>query len=59
MNDTCECADPGCPHCAGKCTEWAEYRLTRIDFAGRPTCDMCQACGEDALDSGVFALEEG
>ncbi len=53
----CDCADPGCPCCGGKCTGAYAYTLYRIDMADRSGVNFCQQCGEDAYDSGVFTDE--
>lgn len=67
MRIHCECSDPGCPVCKGQ-HERAHravlvagdrnniVELERIDLGGYVS--MCEACAEDALDSGVFAIEE-
>lgn len=53
----CECSDPGCPACKGTCTKAKRMTLRRIDFDdGQATVNFCDACGDDALESGVFAI---
>lgn len=52
----CECADPGCnvhtglSHCEGRGTA----TLRRIDMEDYSGTHMCQACADDALESGVY-----
>ena len=55
-NQTCECADPGCPvHLrASNCTARARVTLYRIDMQDITGTRMCARCAEDAMDSGVF-----
>jgi hypothetical protein len=48
----CECADPKCPHCWGACKDRPVVTLGRVDSDGHVR--MCEACGQDALESGVF-----
>ena len=50
----CECADPGCPACRGKCKHRATNIAFRVDMEDRTGTPMCSACASDALDSGVF-----
>ena len=50
----CECTDPGCPVCAGKCEWRAKMCLIRIDMEDETGTLFCNACGLDALDSGLF-----
>ena len=63
----CECADPGCPCCAGTHRnareEWTNHaiatmHLFRIDMEDESGVYFCDYCGEDALDSGVFRTED-
>lgn len=51
----CECSDPGCGSCSGKCKERATERLRRVDMAGTPECAFCEGCADDAFESGVFS----
>jgi hypothetical protein len=55
----CECSDPGCPHCHGKCDKRATTNLRRIDMVDETGTMMCHACASDALDSGVFREDIG
>jgi len=52
----CECADPGCPVCAGKCKHHAKSVAFRIDMEDRTGTPMCERCANDAMDSGVFDI---
>jgi len=54
----CECCDKGCPEHEGfsECNKKATTRVRRIDMEeGLTVFYMCQACAEDAMESGVFA----
>lgn len=53
----CECADPGCPACTGKCKRPSVLTLWRVDMADRSGVRVCEACGEDCMESGVFTSE--
>lgn len=55
---TCECSDPACPHCSGKCKDQATMTLWRVDMEDRTGSDFCQACGEDCMDAGVFTPDD-
>lgn len=50
----CECSDPGCPMCHGKCGHDADCIAFRSDMEDRTGTPMCDDCAEDALQSGVF-----
>jgi hypothetical protein len=50
----CACTDPGCPYCAGECTQPAKTVVVRIDMEDRTGTPMCLACADDALACGVF-----
>ncbi len=50
----CECADPGCPVCFGKCDKKAVMCLLRVDMEDITGTLFCQGCGEDAMESGLF-----
>ena len=51
----CDCADPGCPACGGKCQRRAKRALRRIDMDdGEALIAFCDPCAEDAMASGVF-----
>ena len=53
---TCECADSNCPVHAGsnRCLNKAESILYRIDMKDETGTAMCQGCGNDAMESGIF-----
>jgi hypothetical protein len=51
---SCECSDPGCPVCKGKCTNKAKSCLSRIDMEDITGTLFCRGCGEDAFESGLF-----
>jgi len=52
----CECADSGCrahkDH--SRCHELATTILYRVDMDDTTGTAMCDACTEDAFDSGLF-----
>jgi len=50
----CECSDPGCPACKGRCTKKAKMCLIRIDMEDETGTLFCNDCSNDALDSGLF-----
>ena len=51
----CECADHECPHHKGSdCEAPATEHLHRIDMEDITGVLFCEACYEDALESGVF-----
>ena len=55
----CDCTDPGCPAHGGvsQCRTAAAVRLRRVDWGiDAGYLRMCQACADDAMESGVFAL---
>lgn len=52
--DQCQCADPQCPYCAGRCTRDYELTIYRIDMEDHTGTRMCEQCSEDAMQSGVF-----
>lgn len=60
MKNMCECSDPGCPVHPGKlqCKNRGNALYFRIDMEDESGTLMCNDCGADALDSGVFATRE-
>ena len=52
----CRCSDPGCPthidynSCSAPATDVA-YRIDHVDIEGT---DVCDACYDDMIASGVF-----
>lgn len=53
----CQCADPLCPVCAGKCHNRATETLYRVDMEDETGTAFCDACASDAYDSGLFNSE--
>jgi len=53
-NPTCQCSDPGCPHCHGKCERKAVTVVNRIDMEDRTGTPVCRKCADDCFDSGLF-----
>jgi hypothetical protein len=53
-SQSCECRDPGCPACRGKCNNSASVNLRRIDMEDRTGTFFCNKCASDALDAGTF-----
>ena len=56
--DLCECSDPGCPACSGKCHRIAAYDLYRVDMQDEVGIAFCHPCADDAMKSGLFEEEE-
>ena len=59
----CECYDPECPHAGPnhrerQCLNLSVVTLHRIDMADETGVPLCQECADDAMDSGVFGLED-
>lgn len=54
MKTSCECSDPGCPECKGKCTRAAVVAVLRVDMDDRTGTPVCRQCADDCLDSGLF-----
>lgn len=55
MTHKCECSDPGCPACKGKCTHNAKSCLVRVDMEDETGTLFCDKCAADAMDSGLFS----
>lgn len=54
----CECMDPGCPQDHGdSCQHSATMIVTRNDMDDESGVAMCDSCGIDALESGVFRVD--
>ncbi len=51
----CECADPGCPVCKGRCDNWSNIVLNRIDMIDETGTAFCEGCADDAMESGLFS----
>ena len=56
-NKICQCADPLCPVCTGKCHNRATETLYRVDMEDETGTAFCYACASDAYDSGLFNSE--
>ena len=56
--DLCECSDPGCPACSGKCHRIAAYDLYRVDMQDEVGIAFCHPCADDAMKSGLFVDAE-
>lgn len=54
MKTLCQCSDPRCPVCRGKCTHKAVTVVRRIDMEDQTGTPVCHACADDCLDSGLF-----
>lgn len=55
--DNCECVDPKCPVCHGRCSRVIGGFLFRIDQVDEFGTGFCGPCGDDAMKSGVFTTE--
>lgn len=61
----CECSDPGCPVHPGKDSCPVLHTLTtftvlhRSDMEDETGTLFCDACAEDAYDSGLFYSRKG
>ncbi len=56
----CECADSGCAAHKDhtRCNELATTILYRVDMEDNTGTAMCDACTEDAFDSGLFTTND-
>lgn len=56
----CECIDPECPEHTGKssCDNRGVMILYRVDMTDRGGTGFCVGCGDDAMESGLFAAKE-
>ena len=54
IQSQCQCSDPMCPVCSGKCAQVATQMLCRVDMSDAYDLPMCDGCADDALESGVF-----
>lgn len=50
----CQCGDPGCPCCHGRCEQDAAHILHRVDMEDETGTPMCEGCADDAGESGLF-----
>lgn len=55
----CECRDPGCKCCGGKCERPSATLLQRIDMEDDSGVALCYGCGTDAMESGLFTDVRG
>ena len=53
-NNDCECSDPACPNCEGRCTMPSDVILYRVDMDDETGTAFCEECAEDAYKSGLF-----
>lgn len=56
MKTNCQCSDPLCPVCHGKCTTRATTVVQRIDMEDRTGTPVCEKCADDCMESGLFNL---
>lgn len=56
--DICECSDNHCPACFGQCKEPATTTLYRIDMQDLTGTRFCEACADDAFESGLFTSKQ-
>jgi hypothetical protein len=56
-NLRCQCSDRGCPVHPGisLCIRPASTTLFRIDMEDQTGTAFCDACAEDAMNSGLFS----
>lgn len=54
----CECSDPGCPVCGGRCRKPSRTVLYRSDMEDETGTPMCNGCADDAMESGLFYTKE-
>lgn len=54
-DDRCECQDPNCPVCHGKCRRKQYSTLYRVDMEDLSGTGFCRECSEDAFNSGLFS----
>jgi hypothetical protein len=50
----CECDDIGCPNHPNECYEKARINLRRIDSYDASGVNFCDACADDAIESGLY-----
>jgi len=58
MEKVCMCTDPSCPVCHGHCENEPTITLYRIDMIDSTGCNVCEKCGDDMLESGLFDTEK-
>jgi len=61
MTGHCECSDTGCKAHPGKhCANHGEVSLLyRVDMEDHTGTAFCEACADDAFESGLFTTESG
>jgi len=57
MKTLCQCSDPACPVCKGKCRNKSVTVVRRVDMEDKTGTPVCRGCADDCLASGVFADE--
>lgn len=56
--DVCECSDPMCPACYGRCDQPATETLYRVDMQDLTGTRLCADCANDCVESGLFTGED-
>lgn len=54
VSNPCECSDPECPACHGRCLRAAITNLVRVDMDDVDGTQFCRDCAYDAMSSGLF-----
>ena len=57
MTYYCECTDPGCI-CMAECVFLGKHILHRVDMEDVTGTYMCDQCADDAMESGLFTMED-
>ena len=57
MNIRCQCKDTRCP-CKGHCQHMAVCRMFRTDQEDDMGIALCDLCGDDAFQTGLYMLDE-
>lgn len=58
MPSPCECADPACPACHGRCRNAGRVLLYRIDMADETGTLFCEPCADDAASTALYHYGE-
>lgn len=54
----CDCTDPGCPSCHGRCSQDSVVTVYRVDMDDSVGTAMCLDCARDGVESGlVYACD--
>ena len=53
-SSACQCYDPQCPECHGRCRNGPTSVLYRIDLEDETGTPMCELCAADSLESGLY-----